>query len=122
MAELPSARGRLFSDIDFMVPRARIEEVEHRLLDAGWEPAVADEYDQLYYRRWTHQIPPLRHFRRNTVLDVHHTIVPLTARAPVAAEALATPRLALAGDGQPRILRSEERRVGKECGGTGRTR
>src|SRR3546814_4498658 len=104
MAELPSARGRLFSDIDFMVPRARIEEVEHRLLDAGWEPAVADEYDQLYYRRWTHQIPPLRHFRRNTVLDVHHTIVPLTARAPVAAEALATQSLALDGDGQ----RSEE--------------
>src|SRR3546814_12103122 len=104
MAELPSARGRLFSDIDFMVPRARIEEVEHRLLDAGWEPAVADEYDQLYYRRWTHQIPPLRHFRRNTVLDVHHTIVPLTARAPVAAEALATQSLALDGDGQLRIL------------------
>src|SRR3546814_13337241 len=55
MAELPSARGRLFSDIDFMVPRARIEEVEHRHLDAGWEPAVADANEQLYYRRWPHQ-------------------------------------------------------------------
>src|SRR3546814_12679495 len=56
------------------------------------------------YRRGHHQIPPLRHFRRNTVLDVHHTIVPLTARAPVAAEALATQSLALDGDGQLRIL------------------
>src|SRR3546814_13963987 len=56
------------------------------------------------YRRGHHQIPPLRHFRRNAVLDVPHTIVPLTARAPVAAEALATQSLALDGDGQLRIL------------------
>lgn len=104
MAGLPPARGRLFSDIDFMVPRDRIEEVERILVEADWAPAVKDAYDQRYYRRWTHQIPPLKHFQRNTVLDVHHTIVPPTARSPVQAEALAADSLPL-GDGGPlRIL------------------
>jgi len=104
MAELPPARGRLFSDIDFMVPREHIGEVEQILLDADWKPEVDDTYDQSYYRRWTHQIPPLKHAKRSTVLDVHHTIVPLTARSPVAAEILAAESLPLGGDGQLRIL------------------
>src|SRR3546814_20834261 len=99
MAELPSARGRLFSDIDFMVPRARIEEVEHRLLDAGWEPAAAAEYDQLYYRRWNHPIPPLTNLRRHTRLALHHTPVPLPPRHTAAAEPPPPPTLAPAADG-----------------------
>jgi hypothetical protein len=104
MANLPPARGRLFSDVDFMVPLERIDEAEQILIDEGWELVVEDPYDQRYYRRWTHQIPPLRHIRRNTVLDVHHTIVPPTARSPVAAEALAAQSLALGEDCQLRIL------------------
>ncbi|MGF1630423.1 MAG: nucleotidyltransferase family protein [Kiloniellaceae bacterium] len=104
MADLPPARGRLFSDIDFMVPRERIGEVEQILAEADWGPEVKDDYDQRYYRLWTHQIPPLRHFKRNTVLDVHHTIVPLTARAPVEAATLAAESLPLGQDGQLRVL------------------
>ena len=88
MADLPPARGRLFGDIDFMVPRTRLEEVEAALLAAGWQLAKDDPYDQHYYRRWTHQIPPLRHATRHSVIDLHHTIVAPTARVPVAAEAL----------------------------------
>ena len=38
-----------------------------------------DAYDQRYYRQWMHELPPLRHMTRQTVLDVHHTILPLTA-------------------------------------------
>jgi hypothetical protein len=104
MAGLPPARGRLFSDIDFMVPRDRIEEVEQILIDADWSSIVSDSYDQSYYRRWTHQIPPLQHYKRSTALDVHHTIVPLTARAPVDASSLAAESLPLGDDGQLRIL------------------
>jgi hypothetical protein len=104
MADLPPARGRLFADIDFMVARESIGEVEQILLDADWVPEVTDAYDQRYYRRWTHQIPPLQHSRRSTVLDVHHTIVPPVARSPVAAEVLAAESLPLAGNGQLRIL------------------
>jgi hypothetical protein len=104
MADLPPARGRLFSDIDFMVPKERIAEVEQILLDADWQPEIKELYDQQYYRRWTHQIPPLKHFKRNTVLDVHHTIVPPTARTPVEARALESESLPLGTEGQLWIL------------------
>lgn len=104
LADLPPARGRLFADIDFMVPRDRIEEVERALLAADWVSTVKDAYDQQYYRRWTHQIPPLQHYRRSTVLDVHHTIIEVTARASVDADALAAESLPLDGDERLRTL------------------
>lgn len=104
MADLSPARGRLFSDIDILVPRSRIDEVERTLGAAGWAPAVKDPYDQRYYRRWTHQIPPLQHVRRRSVLDVHHTIVPPTARTPVAAADLAFNSLPLGPDRRLRVL------------------
>lgn len=104
LADLPPARGRLFSDIDILVPCSRIDEVERILGAAGWAPAVKDSYDQRYYRRWTHQIPPLQHVRRRSVLDVHHTIVPPTARTPVAAADLAFDNLPLGQDRRLRIL------------------
>lgn len=104
MADLPPARGRLFSDIDFMVPRHRIEDVERILIEADWGSAAMDEYDEQYYRRWTHQIPPLQHYKRNTVLDVHHTIVQVTARDAVEADLLASASQPLGDDARLRIL------------------
>jgi len=104
MADLPPARGRLFSDIDILVPRDRIDEVEESLVEAGWGPGVKDAYDQRYYRRWTHQIPPLQHLRRGSVLDVHHTIVPPTARTPVNAATLTVDSLPLPLDTRLRVL------------------
>lgn len=79
-AGLAAARGRFVGDVDLMVPRAQIEEVERRLLDAGWECAELDAYDQRYYREWTHEIPPMQHPERDTPVDIHHTIAPLTSR------------------------------------------
>lgn len=46
----------------------------------GWIGAKSDPYDQRYYREWMHELPPMSHVRRGTVLDVHHNILPLTAR------------------------------------------
>jgi hypothetical protein len=88
MANLPPARGRFVGDLDFMVPRDRIDEVEEVLIREGWAAAEMDEYDQRYYREWAHEIPPLQHPDRETPLDVHHTIVPLTSRAHPDAAAL----------------------------------
>ena len=88
MADLPAARGRMFADIDVMVPRDRIERVEGILRRHGWMPAMLDAYDQHYYRTWTHQIPPMQHLHRQSVIDVHHTIVPLTARVKPDAQSL----------------------------------
>ena len=46
----------------------------------GWVSMNRDAYDQRYYRTWMHELPPLKHMTRGTVLDVHHAIMPLTAR------------------------------------------
>lgn len=83
MAELSPARGRLFSDIDLLVPKQSIELVERSLLAAGWISDERDPYNQRYYREWMHEIPPLRHVQRNTYLDLHHTITPPTSRFDV---------------------------------------
>jgi hypothetical protein len=81
MAGLAPAQGRLFSDIDILVPRADIERVEAALMQAGWVTRHLDPYDQRYYRVWMHELPPLLHLQRASTVDVHHAILPLTARA-----------------------------------------
>lgn len=88
LADLPPARGRVAADLDLLVPRARLDEVEAAVLANGWTTVVTDPYDQRYYRAWTHQLPPLRHGERATELDIHHTIAPLTGRAKPDAAAL----------------------------------
>ena len=79
-ASLPASPGRVFSDIDIMVPRGAIEEVERALLNGSWVAQPHDAYDDRYYRQWMHEIPPLMHRTQGTVLDIHHTILPPTAR------------------------------------------
>jgi len=79
-AGLPAARGRIFSDIDILVPDADLAQVEAALMLHGWATTHHDAYDQRYYRKWMHELPPLRHISRNTVVDVHHRILPRTAR------------------------------------------
>ncbi len=79
MAGLPAARGRLFSDIDILVPKDRLNEVEAALMLHGWAATHHDAYDQRYYRTWMHELPPMRHIKRSTVIDVHHAILPETA-------------------------------------------
>jgi hypothetical protein len=88
MAGQDAARGRTFSDIDILVPKEKLAEVESELTVHGWQGGYHDEYDQRYYRRWMHEIPPMRHVRRGTTIDVHHTILPETARVKVNTEAL----------------------------------
>ena len=79
-AELPPATGRLVDDVDVMVPRPSLGAVQAALLESGWRPIKRDHYAQHYYSTWMHELPPLRHRDRGTVIDVHHTILPLTAR------------------------------------------
>lgn len=83
MAGLPAARGRTFSDVDIMVPKAAIGRVESELMLHGWQGTHHSTYDQRYYRRWMHELPPMRHIRRGTSIDVHHAILPETARIKV---------------------------------------
>jgi hypothetical protein len=79
MAGLEAGRGRLFSDIDILVPKDRLSQVESALMLHGWASNQHDAYDQRYYREWMHELPPMEHVRRGNVIDVHHAILPETA-------------------------------------------
>lgn len=75
--------GRTYSDIDLLVPAAELNEIEFELLLHGYVGEELDPYDDMYYRRWAHEIPPLKHAERGTVLDVHHQLLPpISGRAP----------------------------------------
>lgn len=78
--ELGLAQGRLASDVDLLLPKPQLGPAERLLLHAGWSHMKADEYDQHYYRDWMHELPPLQHNERGTVVDLHHGILPPTAR------------------------------------------
>lgn len=102
IAGLPPANGRLFSDIDILVPKDRLDEVEAALMMHGWISSHTDAYDQRYYREWMHELPPMQNIRRDTLIDVHHAILPETARArpaPAKLRAAAQPI-----DGDPDFL------------------
>ncbi len=80
LADLPAARGRFFSDVDLLVPKDKLGATEAALMLGGWISAHHNAYDQRYYRDWMHELPPMQHLTRQTVLDLHHTILPETAR------------------------------------------
>jgi len=95
-ADLDACHGRSVGDLDILVPRAEIERVEAALLEAGWERMKeAEGYDDIYYRQWMHELPPLIHRTRDRMIDVHHTILPLTARPTPDAAALIADSAAL---------------------------
>jgi hypothetical protein len=94
-AGLSAGRGRSIGDLDILVPRAALDDVERALIAAGWEWVKPDPYDDLYYRRWMHELPPLIHKERDRMIDVHHTILPLTARRRPDAAAMIADSVAL---------------------------
>jgi Uncharacterised nucleotidyltransferase len=107
-ADLPPARGRLFGDIDILVPFERIELVEMTLRLHGWRFGDIDPYDDSYYRRWMHQIPPMTHGLRGSTVDVHHAIVPRTARISLAPDRLLETARPLAGHAGVAVLAPPE--------------
>lgn len=80
LAGLPAASGRVFADIDILLPREQLGEAESALMLTGWVTTALDAYDQRYYRQWMHELPAMQHMFRGTALDVHHTILPPTSR------------------------------------------
>ncbi len=87
-AGLAAGEGRFIGDLDILVPRDKLDTAEAALLAAGWEWVKDDPYDSHYYKRWMHELPPLIHRDRDRMIDVHHTILPPTARPKPDAAAL----------------------------------
>ena len=79
-AGLRVARGRDFADLDIMVPRESLEAAETALERGGWISETKNRYDQRYYRRWMHELPPMHHRTRSFEVDLHHALLPLTGR------------------------------------------
>jgi hypothetical protein len=104
MAELPSAHGRLFADVDILVPKEKLAEVEAALMLHGWAATLHDAYDQRYYRTWMHELPPMTHVKRQTTIDVHHAILPETARLRPDPRKLRAAAQYLAGDSDMQVL------------------
>ena len=97
IAGLSVAKGRISTDVDILVHKGDLDAVEAALLKHGWEHIKVDEYDQFYYRSWSHELPPLRHRERRTTIDVHHTILPLTGRCHPDPKKLLADAIALEG-------------------------
>src|SRR5574341_1584298 len=97
LAGLPVAKGRISTDVDILVDKADLGAVEQALLQHGWEHTKADDYDQFYYRIWSHELPPLRHRERHTTIDVHHRILPPTGRHHPDPKKLLQAAIALSG-------------------------
>lgn len=83
-----NSTGRLFTDLDLLVPHESLDEVESGLFSNGWLSGPVDEYDQKYYREWMHELPPMKHVRRQSVIDLHHAIVPVISRYSFSTERL----------------------------------
>lgn len=94
-AGLPAAIGRQIGDLDILLPRDSLQAAEEVLLANGFEWVKNDDYSQGYYRQWMHELPPLIHRDRGSAVDVHHTILPLTARRTPNAAALIDASVAL---------------------------
>ncbi|WP_109809600.1 nucleotidyltransferase family protein [Sphingosinithalassobacter portus] len=94
-AGLSAGQGRHIGDLDILVPRADMPRAETAILGAGWEWVKPDPYDDAYYRQWMHELPPLIHRERDRMIDVHHTVLPLTARITPDAAAMVADSVAL---------------------------
>lgn len=68
------AAGRVFSDLDLLVPADKIQTTVEKLQAAGFMDSTEHDYDRRYYLEWSHQHPPLRHYTRGSEVDLHHTI------------------------------------------------
>ena len=79
-AGLQCAAGRVVSDVDILVAEAELPKAQTAFERHGWAFVEQTAYDQRYYHEWMHELPPMRHQQRGTLLDVHHAILPRTSR------------------------------------------
>jgi hypothetical protein len=88
LLNLPNAPGRIFADVDLMLPESDLAGVEEFMNQHGWKSRTITAYDQNYYRNGTHELPPIMHVEREVEIDLHHNILPRTARLKPDAEKL----------------------------------
>jgi hypothetical protein len=80
LSDTPNVAGRSFADVDLLVPETDLPAVELALRGHGWSGKELTPYDDMYYRRWTHELPAMTHAERTVEVDLHHNILMRTAR------------------------------------------
>jgi hypothetical protein len=109
LAGLDIAAGRSFRDLDILVHREQLENVESALRTGGWESILDGPDHVAYFRQWMHELPPLRHRHRKIVLDIHHSIVPRTDTIRLDPQLLLDAAVPAApGNGRLRVLAPED--------------
>lgn len=93
----PMSIGRFISDVDILVPKANLRDMERRLREAGWQTEELSAYDERYYRDWSHETPPMRYPGHPLELDLHHAITPVTGRLAFDPSPLFAGSVAIAG-------------------------
>ncbi len=73
------AKGRLFSDIDLLIPKDCLDDANMRLLAYGYVENELSAYDRNYYLQWSHQLPPKHNLLTGASLDLHHHIFPVVS-------------------------------------------
>jgi putative nucleotidyltransferase-like protein len=104
LAGLPESEGRVYVDLDLMVPEDELGNVESVLTSKGWQFQQLSAYDEYYYRVWSHEIPPLIHIERETEVDIHHTIAPLTSQLKINTDLLFEAAVPVDNDTKVKIL------------------
>lgn len=78
-ANKANSKGRLISDVDILVAKKDLPKVESLLLAKGWVAKELDDFDEKYYREWSHELPPYTHIESGVTLDIHHNLLPGTS-------------------------------------------
>ena len=107
LLDLPIAAGRIFADVDLLAKEEQLPEIENVLNRRGWQTRQLSPHDDDYYRLWSHELPPIVHRERDVETDVHHNIVPRTARLKPPGEKLVK-NSKLIADSRYRALAEED--------------
>lgn len=99
LLDLPPSAGRIFSDVDILVPKSHIAAAEAALMLGGWSTGKLDAYDQRYYRQWSHEIPPMTHLHRGTTIDLHHSLIMPSCRVKVDSARMIADAIPVSKDG-----------------------
>lgn len=87
-AKIGAYAGRRLSDIDLLVTKSDLPQVETMFTEGGWQYGEVNDYDKHYYHEWMHEVPPLMHKSRTMEVDLHHNLVVPVSRIQLKAEKL----------------------------------
>ena len=107
LLDLPIAAGRIFADVDLLASEEQLPEIESLLNRRGWRTRQLSPHDDNYYRLWSHELPPIVHMERDVEVDIHHSIIPRTARLKPSSAKLLENSQAVS-DSRYRVLAAED--------------